>query len=150
MSSSKAGPARSDLIPKFVGYRDVQDTIGVSRRTIERMVRDGTFAKPKQLTPNRVGWQADVIAGWLSSRQQGLLEATVNSPSELKDGDVENALQLLAGRWFQNRTGKLPSSARISFGDVEETEILEGALARLAEVIDCIKAIRQEGPLRLP
>lgn len=139
MSNSKVRSARSDLLPKFVGYRDVQEAVGVSRRTIERMVRDGTFPKPRQLTPNRVGWRAEVITDWLASRQKNLLEGAVSNPSELDDSEVENALVSLAGRWLQRRTGRSLSNEKISIGDLSEPEILHGALARLVEFDGCFE-----------
>ena len=45
----------------YVGYREVAAARGVSRRTLERMVRAGTFPCPQRLSPGRVGWPAEVV-----------------------------------------------------------------------------------------
>lgn len=66
MSRSDPKKERTDLLPRFVGYGEVEGALGVSRRTIERMVRAGDFPKPTQLAPNRVGWQVEAVEKWLS------------------------------------------------------------------------------------
>lgn len=47
----------------YVGYREVAAARGVSRRTIERMVRAGTFPKPQRVSPGRVAWPIEVVNG---------------------------------------------------------------------------------------
>ena len=46
---------------------DVSDVLGVSIRTIENWVNDGTLPGPKHLG-NRVYWHPSVFYGWLEQR----------------------------------------------------------------------------------
>ena len=43
--------------------------MGVSRTTIWRMVRDGTFPRLRQISPNRRGLPASLYREWLASRR---------------------------------------------------------------------------------
>ncbi len=45
--------------------RDVARLAGISTRTIDRMVRRGTFPKPMHLSARRIGWQAREVKAWL-------------------------------------------------------------------------------------
>ena len=47
---------------------DVMVRTGLSRTTIWRGVRAGTFPAPLELGENSIGWPAAVIDGWLKSR----------------------------------------------------------------------------------
>lgn len=48
---------------------EVLDRTGLSRTTIWRHVRAGTFPAPLQLGENSIGWPESVIEDWLASRQ---------------------------------------------------------------------------------
>ena len=56
-------PIKPNHLPQFVGYAEVEAALGVSRRTVERMVREDKFPRPVQLTPNRVGWKVETVCG---------------------------------------------------------------------------------------
>lgn len=99
-------PNRSGSLPKYVGYRDVGDALGVSRRTIERMVREGKFPKPVQLTPNRVGWEDVTVTQWLAERGKGLAARAVTNPEDLSEEQIEDALQSLAAEYILKRAGE--------------------------------------------
>ena len=47
---------------------EVTARTGLSRTTIWRRVRAGTFPPPTELGSNSIGWPAVVIAKWLESR----------------------------------------------------------------------------------
>ena len=47
---------------------EVMSRTGLSRVTIWRRVRDGTFPAPTELGQNSIGWPASVISEWLASR----------------------------------------------------------------------------------
>ncbi len=49
---------------------DIADVLGVSGRTIENWVNDGTLPAPKRLG-NRVYWHPGVFFGWLEHRLVG-------------------------------------------------------------------------------
>jgi predicted DNA-binding transcriptional regulator AlpA len=46
--------------------RDVARLAGISIRTIDRMVRRGTFPKPMHLSTRRIGWQAHEVKAWIN------------------------------------------------------------------------------------
>lgn len=58
---------------------DIADVLGVSGRTIENWVNDGTLPAPKRLG-NRVYWHPGVFFGWLEQRLVGD-DATVQGQS---------------------------------------------------------------------
>ena len=97
---------RSTALPRYVGYREVCEAIGVSRRTIERMSREGKFPKPVQLTPNRVGWEEQTVTQWLAERGKGLAARAVSNPEDLSEEQLEKALQLLASEYILKRKGE--------------------------------------------
>jgi prophage regulatory protein len=72
-----------DRLPQIVSYPEVQKHLGVSRRTIERMVRKGEFPQPLQLAPNRVGWKIETVLGWIEAKKIWTL-----NDIKIADGDV--------------------------------------------------------------
>jgi prophage regulatory protein len=71
MGSNSSKTDRWQHLPQYVGFSQVQDALGVSRRTVERMVRDGKFPQPVQLSSNRVGWRVETVTKWMSERERG-------------------------------------------------------------------------------
>jgi prophage regulatory protein len=51
--------------------RDVEALTGLSRATIYRHLRAGTFPRPIRLTDRLVGWLERDIEAWLASRARG-------------------------------------------------------------------------------
>ena len=47
---------------------EVMTRTGLSRTTIWRKVRDGTFPPPVEIGVNSIGWPAAEISAWLNSR----------------------------------------------------------------------------------
>ena len=47
---------------------DVEALTGLSRSTIYKFMRDGTFPKPVKLGPRAVGWVEDHIDAWINDR----------------------------------------------------------------------------------
>ncbi len=66
----------------------VEARTGLSRVTIWRRVRAGTFPPPVELGVNSIGWTAQSITGWLESRPRRtygaeavhMAEAKANAP----------------------------------------------------------------------
>ncbi len=52
-------------IPKLMKRDEVEATIGVSRRTLQRMVAKGAFPAPIKLGPQLNRWRSDEVAAWL-------------------------------------------------------------------------------------
>jgi prophage regulatory protein len=46
---------------------------GLGDSTIRRMVKDGSFPAPVQLSPRAVGWRSEAIMAWIEARQQANL-----------------------------------------------------------------------------
>ena len=53
---------------RFLRRVDVTKATGLSRATIYRYMRDGTFPKQVSLGPRRVGWRESQVVEWISSR----------------------------------------------------------------------------------
>ena len=49
---------------------EVMERTGLSRTTLWRRVRAGTFPPPTELGENSIGWPASVITAWLTNRPQ--------------------------------------------------------------------------------
>ena len=87
------------------------NSLGVSRRTIERMVREGRFPRPTQLAPNRVGWQLDQIKTWLDDRGRGLVAHAVAHPEDLSPEQLEGEAVALVVKAMEKRVGKTVDAA---------------------------------------
>jgi predicted DNA-binding transcriptional regulator AlpA len=110
MSNAVLKPTLSPV----VGYREVANCLGVSRRTIERMVREHTFPKPIRLSKNRVGWPADAVQSWLDERGRGLASVAVSSPDDLEPDVLEDHARELAAKALSRRTGQLINPTAVS------------------------------------
>ncbi len=60
---------------------EVMARTGLSRTTIWRRVRAGTFPAPHELGVNSVGWPASEITAWLASRPRRTYGAEVEAPA---------------------------------------------------------------------
>ncbi len=49
---------------------EVVKLVGVSRTTLWRMERDGTFPKRVQLSLRAVGWRRSAVVQWVQSRKE--------------------------------------------------------------------------------
>ena len=49
-------------------WPDVKKLTGLSRSTVFRFEREGTFPRRLQLGANSVGWSAEAISAWLAAR----------------------------------------------------------------------------------
>src|SRR6185503_14469862 len=87
-------------LPRIVGYAEVCKALGVKRRTLERMVRDGKFPPPMQVSSNRVGWPVDKVLGWLEERAARVLafsyDITDIEPAKLAEGTARLGAALLS------------------------------------------------------
>ncbi len=67
---------------QMLRFRDVIKRTGLSRTTIWRKVRDGTFPAPLELGANSVGWRPAWVESWLDARpRRG--PASPDAPSDL-------------------------------------------------------------------
>ncbi|TXM65682.1 AlpA family phage regulatory protein [Methylobacterium sp. WL12] len=49
---------------RILRFRDVRDRTGLSRTTVWRQVKAGSFPKPVNLTKHAVGWHETDIQAW--------------------------------------------------------------------------------------
>ena len=57
-----------DTAPKILRLPQVVARIGLSKNSIYRLIRQGEFPRPLQLTPNTVGWRVDEVDKWADAR----------------------------------------------------------------------------------
>ena len=62
----------------MLSKKQVVERTGLSPVTIWRRTQAGDFPKPRQLTPNRIGWPEHEIEAWEDSRPVGQCEMTEN------------------------------------------------------------------------
>jgi len=53
---------------------DVQRVTGLSKATIWRLVKEGSFPRPVRLGARAVGWRADEVVSWIDSRPRTTTE----------------------------------------------------------------------------
>jgi prophage regulatory protein len=75
--AQKAAPAGS-----LLRLKDVSAMLGVSRSTVYKRMRDGSFPQPVVLGPRAVRWRSEVVDAW----RDRLQERSDSSASELPRG----------------------------------------------------------------
>lgn len=53
---------------RVLRMRGVIRRVGLSRSTVDRLVRRGAFPRPIRLSPATVGWRIEEIDRWLAER----------------------------------------------------------------------------------
>ena len=56
---------------QFIRPRRVVEMLGVSRTTLWRMVRDGTFPPPVRVTEGTRGYLLETVEDWMRARAEG-------------------------------------------------------------------------------
>ena len=59
---------RSMMKPIYVDLPGVASLVTLATATIQRMVREGVFPKPRQLSANRVAWLLREVEEWAEER----------------------------------------------------------------------------------
>lgn len=54
--------------PIYVDLPSVASLVTLATATIQRMVREGVFPKPRQLSANRVAWLLREVEAWAEER----------------------------------------------------------------------------------
>jgi prophage regulatory protein len=55
---------------RVLSTKELLARIPFNRSTIWKMVREGRFPKPIQLSPARIGWRWSAIVAWLDERER--------------------------------------------------------------------------------
>ena len=130
--------AKPQHLPQFVGYALVASHLDVSRRTVERMVREGKFPMPVQLSPNRVGWQVDVVTAWLADRSKGLVAHAVAHPDQLAPDEMAPTMRMLAARLLEQELGEAvrPDQVSLTLSRNATNDELTSCRAKLLEHLE--------------
>ena len=52
------------------GRREVQELLGVSRPTLYRWLKLGTFPRPIKIGPQKIAWRRADIVEWIANRPE--------------------------------------------------------------------------------
>jgi prophage regulatory protein len=68
-------PTLDDADERIVDPGELLERIPLDRSTIWRMVQEGRFPPPIQLTASRIGWRWSSILAWLADRERNPVES---------------------------------------------------------------------------
>ena len=68
MASKKTVPASSDTFDRVLSTRSTMALTTLSRTSLWRLSRQGSFPSPIQLSQSRIGWRESDVNAWLASR----------------------------------------------------------------------------------
>lgn len=92
-------------LPKLVGYRELEEAFGFSRKQLDRMQKDGRFPRAMHITGaggNRRAWELAAVLDWLDSQRNRVTSLAATDVSKLKpeqlDDAISNAVSELARR----------------------------------------------------
>lgn len=66
VSSTSTATVRK--IRRIGAVPDVEAATSLKKSTLYRLVRQGKFPRPIQLTPRRVGWDMEAVEAWIQQR----------------------------------------------------------------------------------
>lgn len=61
----------------ILGFKKLQRIVGLSRTTLHRMVRAGTFPAPRHFGVRAVGFEKAAVKKWLEARTRARLRSAV-------------------------------------------------------------------------
>lgn len=134
-------------LPQLVGYQEIQDKFGLTRRQLERMQRDGRFPLAMRLTGdggNKRAWPLDQVMTWYHEQLAGLAKSAVTNPSAIRDENLPDALEALAGRFIALHGEQLTPGDVLSVGvqrpvtDEQRAAIAHNAAAEQRALIEGI------------
>jgi len=59
--------------PLYVDLPTVADLVALSPTSVQRLVREGSFPKPRELSPRRVAWLYREVEEWAEQRPVSML-----------------------------------------------------------------------------
>jgi len=134
-------------LPRLVGYSELQDKFGLTRRQLERMQRDGRFPLALRLTGdtgNKRAWPLEQVLAWFDEQRAGLVKLAVTNPSAIRDENLPDALEALAGRFIALHGEQLAPGDVLSVGvqrpltDEQRAAIAHNAAAEQRALIEGI------------
>lgn len=76
--------------PIYLELEAVASAVALAATTIQRLVRDGEFPKPRQLSGRRVGWLVREIEEWAEGRPVSDLPPPQNSAKKTITSSIRN------------------------------------------------------------
>ena len=67
-SLATADPSCAAIGDRLLRWPAVRARTGLSRTTVWRLVRAGSFPSPVRLSANAIGWRASDVETWIASR----------------------------------------------------------------------------------
>lgn len=139
MTDVQPSPAPKRL-PELVDYGELVAELGVSRRTIERMVRVGKFPAPFPLTENSVRWELKTVNTWLEERKRGLAARAVESPDQIAPEQIAPALRELGARLISEQIGEDVSPERVRLL-IQQTPTNEDLTQRRGQLLSKVEKL---------
>jgi predicted DNA-binding transcriptional regulator AlpA len=78
-------PLTNAGLPKLVGYKELEEAFGLTRRQLERMQRDGRFPRAIDITGaggNRRAWPLQQVLNWFEERRTCVTRLAVSQPDK--------------------------------------------------------------------
>jgi prophage regulatory protein len=76
--------ARKSMKPIYLNLEAVAGAVALSEAQIQKLVREGTFPKPRLLSSRRVGWLVREVEEWAEGRPVSDLLPPPNTDSRRK------------------------------------------------------------------
>lgn len=77
--------------PLYIDLAGLPEVIALAPATIQRLVRDGQFPKPRQLSPHRVAWLYRELVEWSEARPVSDLSPPPNTGKRRSSSERSNA-----------------------------------------------------------
>ncbi len=107
MKSDQA--AKSNPLPQYVGYDEIEAHLLMDRRTVQRLKRAGLFPQSVSATPGKNGaalFLLSEVLEWDRRRREGLVRSSFSMPPNLPPQEVDARLRQLAADAFMKKTGQ--------------------------------------------
>jgi prophage regulatory protein len=72
---------------RYIRFPELRTLVALSRTTIWRLVRCGTFPPPRRIGPGAVGWLLSEVAGWMANRATTVPRSRLASNGAAAAGD---------------------------------------------------------------
>ena len=76
----------------YVDLPEVAGLLTLATATIQKLVREDSFSKPRQLSGRRIGWLLREVEEWAEQRPVSELLPPMNTAGNKKKGDIEKDL----------------------------------------------------------
>jgi predicted DNA-binding transcriptional regulator AlpA len=139
-------PLTNAGLPKLVGYKELEEAFGLTRRQLERMQRDGRFPLAIDITGaggNRRAWPLQQVLDWFEQRRACVTRLAVSQPDKLKPEQVANAAFDLTARHLSNEIGKSVSADDVVLGLVQRLSPKESDAATIAQWVALWRAVEE-------